>query len=127
MIRKLLTFYIQTLSVEVLTMSQSRSCSGCHAEPAVKQAGKIEKLEKGERSGNPRYPHVFVGKQAIYSDTDAQIIVTVEADDCDANCDVFTLKPARILKDQNNEHSDEQPFHVSKNAGDNCWKLHALI
>ena len=58
-------------------MAGCRSCSGCSPEPSSQITRKAEKLEKGERSENPRYPHVFVGKQAIYSDETAQIIVTV--------------------------------------------------
>jgi hypothetical protein len=88
---------------------------------------KVEKLEKGERSDNPRYPHVFEGRQAIYTDDNAQMIVTVLEDRCDEECDSFTLKPQKILKDEHNRHSIEESFEVSQPADEHCWKLHALI
>lgn len=108
-------------------MAGCRSCSGCSPEPSSQVTKKAEKLEKGERSGNPRYPHVFVGKQAIYTDDTAQIIVTVVSDDSDDACDCFSLKPQRILKDSREDHKVGEPFEVSQSAGDNCWKLRALI
>jgi len=84
-------------------------------------------LEKVRRSDNPRYPHVFVGKQAIYTDQDAQVIVTVVSDDCDDQCDCFTLNPQQILKDRQKHHSLDNAFEVSQPAGETCWKLQALI
>ncbi len=108
-------------------MAGCRSCSGCSPEPSAQITKKAEKLEKGERSGNPRYPHVFVGKQAIYSDETAQIIVTVVSDNSDDACDCFSLKPQRILKDSGDEHRVGEPFEVSQAVGENCWKLRALI
>jgi hypothetical protein len=84
-------------------------------------------LEKVERSGNPRYPHLFVGKQAIYTDENAELIVTVLEDTCDETCDCFTLKPQRVLKDLLGKHANEVAFGVAQPAGDNCWKLRALI
>jgi len=108
-------------------MTGCRSCSGCLPETNAGPNKVAEKLEKGERSGNLRYPYVFVGKQAIYSENGIQMIVTVLTDDCDDKCDYFTLKPNRILKDSGNEHSAGQSFNVSQTAGQNCWKLQALI
>jgi hypothetical protein len=108
-------------------MSGCRSCSGCSTDVSYAPAKTPEKLEKGERSGNPRYPHVFVGKQAIYSDGQSSMIVTVLEDKCDDECDCFTLKPQRILQDKLKQHSIEKAFDVSQPAGDICWKLHALI
>jgi len=108
-------------------MGGCRSCSGCSTEPNFSAPKKAEKLEKGRRSGNPRYPHIFVGKQAIYSDPDAQMIVTVLTDDCDDKCDCFTLNPLRILKDLHKKHSLGNAFDVSQPVGETCWKLQALI
>lgn len=108
-------------------MSGCRSCSSCSPNPRPQPTGKAEKLEKGERSNNPRYPHVFVGKQAIYTDEGVQMIVTVVEDQCDESCDCFTLDPQRILKDLREEHSVGKSFNISKPADDNCWKLRALI
>jgi len=87
----------------------------------------VEKLEKSDRSCNPRYPHVCEGKQAIYSDENSQIIVTVLSDTCDEDQDRFTLKPQRILKDPLDHHTTEQTFQVSQPAGADLWKLQALI
>jgi len=88
---------------------------------------KAEKLEKSERSGNPRYPHLFVGGEAVYSDERVQMIVTVLADNCDDECDCFTLKPNRLLKGSLENGSDEDGFEVTQQAGESCWKLRALI
>ena len=79
---------------------------------------KAEKLEKLERSGNPRYPNIFVGEQAMYSDKNAQVIVTVLKDGCDPKCDSFRLKPLRILKDKLDKYSAEEPFDVRLWLGD---------
>jgi hypothetical protein len=108
-------------------MSRSRSCSRCVPEPGPMKQEKVEKLGIGETSGNPRYPHLFVGRQAIYSDGKVQIIVTVEADSCDETCDNFTLRPFRILKDETGTHEVDKTFNASQSAGDRCWKLHALL
>jgi hypothetical protein len=89
--------------------------------------GKAEKLDALERSGNPRYPHVFVGKQAIYSDDQIQMIVVVVSDDCDENCDNFTLSPQLVLKDSSNGSAVREAFTVSQPAGREHWKLCALI
>ena len=108
-------------------MSGCRSCTSCSSEPNYRSIKQAEKLEKVERSGNPRYPHVFVGKQAIYTDENAELIVTVLEDTCDDSCDCFALKPQRILKDHLGEHAKEEAFNVAQPAGDVCWKLRALI
>lgn len=108
-------------------MAGCSSCSGCSPEPSSRPTKKAEKLEKGERSGNPRYPLVLVGRQAIYSDDDCQIIVTVLSDDSDDNCDCFTLKPQTILKDTRHTHVPGESFDISKSVGENCWKLQALL
>jgi hypothetical protein len=108
-------------------MSGCRSCSGRSERISCSPNMKVEKLEKGERSDNPRYPHVFEGRQAIYTDDNAQMIVTVLEDRCDEECDSFTLKPQKILKDKLSEHSIEESFEVSQAADECCWKLHALI
>ncbi len=108
-------------------MSGCRSCSSCSPNPSPQPTRKAEKLEKGERSDNPRYPHVFVGKQAIFVNESVQMIVTVVEDQCDDACDCFTLDPQRILKDPRKEHSVGKSFNVSKQPGDNCWKLSALM
>ena len=108
-------------------MAGCKSCSGCSSEPSPRATRKAEKLEKVELSGNPRYPLIFVGKQAIYSDDSAQLIVTVLSDNSDDTCDCFSLKPQRVLKDTREEHKAGEPFDVSQSAGENCWKLQALI
>ncbi|MCX5861094.1 MAG: hypothetical protein WCG29_07475 [Desulfomonile sp.] len=108
-------------------MTGCRSCSDRLPETCANPAKTAEKLEKGERSGNSRYPLVFVGSQAIYSENGIQMIVTVLADDCDGNCDLFTLKPTRILKDSTNGYAIGQSFDVTQPAGENCWKLQALL
>lgn len=108
-------------------MAGCKSCSECSPEPSSQPTKKAEKLEKRELSGNPRYPHIFVGKQAIYSDDGAQIIVTVLMDNSDDACDCFSLKPQRILRDAREEHKTGEPFEVSQPAGETCWKLRALI
>jgi hypothetical protein len=108
-------------------MAGCRSCSGCAPEPSAQSAKKAEKLEKVEQSGNPRYPHVLIGKQAIYSDEEAQLIVTVLSDDSDEACDCFQLKPQRILKDVRLKYAAGSSFEVSQAAGEKCWKLSALL
>ncbi len=108
-------------------MSGCRTCSETCSEPTFQRLNEAEKLEKIESSGNPRYPRVFVGKQAIYSDDQAQIIVNVVADECDENRDCFTLEPQTILKDPSNQYAPSKPFNVLQPVGDGSWKLHALI
>ena len=108
-------------------MSGCKSCSGRAPEPCSKPLSKAEKLEKRETSGNPRYPHVLVGKQAIYTDEHLQMIVKVVADESDESCDSFTLSPQRVLKDSRENRSVPETLHVSQAAGESCWKLHALI
>jgi hypothetical protein len=108
-------------------MSGCKSCSGHAPEPVSRTLGKAEKLEKSERSGNPRYPHVLVGQQAIYSDGEVQMIVKVVADESDESCDSFTLKPQRVLKNSKEELSMPETFQVSQPAGESCWRLHALL
>ncbi len=108
-------------------MSGCRSCSGYAQDTKYNPTTKAEKLEKTERSDNPRYPHVFVGKQAIYTDSSAQMIVNVVADTCNEECDCFSLKPVRILKDKHKSFAQDETFEVSKQAGDDEWKLAALI
>jgi hypothetical protein len=68
-----------------------------------------------------------VGKQAIYSDNQIQMIVIVMSDDCDENCDSFTLKPQHVLKDSSNGSSVQEAFTVSQPVGRESWKLCALI
>jgi hypothetical protein len=82
---------------------------------------------EGTASDNPRYPHVFVGKQAIYTDQDVQMIVAVVSDDCDDKCDCFTLNPLQILRDLQKKHSLGNAVDVSQPVGESCWKLQALI
>lgn len=108
-------------------MGGCSSCSGCTTEPNFSPTKKADKLEKVQRSDNARYPHVFVGKQAIYTDQDVQMIVTVVSDDCDDRCDCFTLNPQQILKDLQKKHSPGNAFDVSQPVGEICWKLQALI
>lgn len=108
-------------------MSGCRSCTGCSSDKNYQPVKNVEKLEKSDLSCNPRYPHICVGKQAIYSDENSQIIVTVLTDACDESQDRFTLKPQRILKDPLDHHMTQQTFQVSQPAGAQCWKLQALI
>ena len=107
-------------------MAGCRSCSGCSPDLSISPTKKAEKLEKAERSNNERYPHVFVGKQAIYSDDCTQAIVTVIADKCDDECDCFVLQPQRVLRNSDNK-IQESAFEIVKSVGETCWKLHALI
>jgi hypothetical protein len=108
-------------------MSGCKSCSSCSHEREIRPPKKAEKLQKGERSDNPRYPHIFVGKQAIFSDKNVQMIVTVILDECDEKSDRFTLKLQRILKNNGKSEVENGTFQVSQPAGDVRWKLHALI
>lgn len=108
-------------------MSGCRSCTDCSSDRNYQPVKNVEKLEKSDRSCNPRYPHVFVGKQAIYSDENCQVIVTVLTDACDEAQDRFILRPQRILKDLSDHYTTEQTFQVSQPAGEHHWKLQALI
>ncbi|MEW6139010.1 MAG: hypothetical protein AB1733_12315 [Thermodesulfobacteriota bacterium] len=108
-------------------MSGCKSCSTRSPQPLPQPARKAEKLEKGERSDNPRYPHLFVGTQAIYVDDKVQMIVTVVEDQCDDACDCFTLNPQRILKASCKEPKLGKPMCVRQGAGERSWKLSALI
>ncbi len=108
-------------------MSRSRSCSRCVPEPGPRKPDKVEKLGAGQTSGNPRYPHLFVGRQAIFADEEVQLIVSVESDNCDETCDNFGLRPIKVLKDETGGHKVGKTFHVSKSVGERCWKLHALL
>lgn len=108
-------------------MAGCRSCSSCSSEKDYSPLNKAEKLEKINLSRNPRYPLVFVGKQAIYSDENTQVIVTVLNDCCDETRDCFTLKPQRILKDSLEQYSIETAFEVTQAAGEQTWRLQALI
>jgi hypothetical protein len=84
-------------------------------------------LEKKSLSGNPRYPHVVPGCQAILTDETKQIIVEVLSDNCDEKHDRFTLKIERVLRDTNGNSSEILTLDVDQPAGDSCWKLQALI
>jgi hypothetical protein len=110
-----------------MTMSGCKSCSSCSPETTYQAAGKAQKLEKPVLSNNPRYPRVFAGTEAIFSDETAQIIVTVVSDLCDECCDCFTLVPHRILKDPGNAYAVDEEFQVSKEVGENSWTLRALL
>lgn len=108
-------------------MAGCTSCSGCNPYSAVTRTPQLEKLEGGGRSPNPRYPLVFVGRQAIYIQNGSQVIVTVMEDMCDDRCDCFTLKPVRILRDPKEEYEVGKTFEVSQAVGTCIWKLQALI
>ncbi|MGO8879873.1 MAG: hypothetical protein ACLPVO_11220 [Desulfomonilaceae bacterium] len=108
-------------------MSGCKSCTDCRTEPSFKSVNKLEKLEKNSRSGNPRYPHIVPGCQAILTDETKQIIVEVLSDNCDEKQDRFTLKIERVLRDTNGNSSEILTLDVDQAAGDSCWKLQALI
>jgi hypothetical protein len=108
-------------------MAGCKSCSGRSHKIEAKAVKPAEKLGCCELSSNPRYPRVFVGKEAIYSDENVQMIVTVISDNSDEKQDNFVLKPYRILKDVLKKHASGDPFEVTQPAGEHCWKLHALI
>lgn len=108
-------------------MSGCSSCSTRSPQPLAQPNRRAEKLEKAERSDNPRYPHLLVGMQAIYVDDEIQMIVTVVEDRCDDDSDCFTLKPQRIIKACRKEPSLGKSFSVRQAAGEKCWKLSALI
>ncbi len=108
-------------------MGGCRSCTGCAAQPAFAPAGRAEKLEKTDTSDNPRYPHIFVGKQAIFRDEKCHIIVTVVHDKCDETCDCFTLKADTIISNGPDRHSVGELFEVRQPADCRSWHLHALL
>lgn len=108
-------------------MAGCTSCSGCNPYSATTKNPELEKLEKGVRSPNPRYPLVFVGKQAIYSENGIQMIVTVMDDQCSDECDSFVLKPVHILQDPKGEYAIGEPFEVTQTVGASLWKLQGLI
>ncbi len=108
-------------------MSGCRSCSGCAPEPRYTPNKKPEKLSPMETSGNPRYPRVFVGSQAIYSDANVQMIVEVLADECDESTDKFLVEPRTILKGSSEASSYEKGMLILQPVGECCWKLQALL
>lgn len=108
-------------------MAGCKSCSRHSHKPEPKRVKLAEKLENCELSSNPRYPRVFVGKEAIYSDENVQMIVTVVSDESDEARDCFTLKPFRVLRDALAKYASGDPFEVTQPAGGRYWKLHALI
>lgn len=108
-------------------MSGCRSCSGCAPEPRYTVNKKPEKLSPIETSGNPRYPRVFVGAQAIYSDPNVQMIVEVISDECDDSNDKFEVEPKTILKGAPDTVSLQKCMLIHQQAGESCWKLQALL
>jgi hypothetical protein len=108
-------------------MTKCRSCSNRSPERNTRTPQPAEKLEKGPESSNPRYPQLFVGNQAIYSDNQFQMIVKVISDNSDEGSDRFTLLPVRVLRvlDGNTPCSEE--FEVSQPVGQKSWKLQALL
>lgn len=107
-------------------MSGCKSCSGCRPEPGFKSIEKLEKLSKQELSGNPRYPHIVPGCQAMLTDETKQVIVEVLSDECDETTDRFTLRVERVLR--NSEGADTSAtISVNQTAGKGRWKLQALI
>jgi len=55
------------------------------------------------------------------------MIVTVLSDESDDNCDCFTLKTQKVLKDAGAQRLPGESFEISKAVGENCWKLQALL
>lgn len=108
-------------------MSGCRSCSGCAPEPRFTPNKKPEKLSPIQTSGNPRYPRVFVGAQAIYSDADLQMIVEVVSDECDDSMDKFQVEPKTILKGASEMDVHPKPMLIHQQAGAGNWKLQALL
>ncbi len=108
-------------------MAGCKSCSGRSHLAEPRQPRAVEKLANCELSSNPRYPRIFVGKQAIYSDENTQLIVTVVSDESDEKQDRFILKLTTILKDLLENYSDGDQFQIDQIAGEHRWKLHALI
>lgn len=108
-------------------MSGCRSCSGCAPESRYTPTKKPEKLSPIETSGNPRYPRVFVGGQAIYSDANVQMIVEVISDECDDSTDRFQVEPRTILRGSSENECRQEHMLILQPAGDSCWKLQALL
>ena len=108
-------------------MSGCRSCSGCAPEPRFTPNKKPEKLSPVETSGNPRYPRLFVGSQAIYSDSDVQMIVQVISDECDDSTDKFQVEPKTILRGGSESCLETKCMLIHQAVGDTCWKLQALL
>ena len=108
-------------------MSGCRSCSGCAPEPRFTPSKRPEKLSPVETSGNPRYPRVFVGSQAIYSDSDVQMIVQVISDECDDSTDKFQVEPKTILKCGPEGGPETKCLLITQQVGESCWKLQALL
>jgi hypothetical protein len=108
-------------------MTKCRSCSDCSPERNIRTPQPAEKLEKGPESSNPRYPRVFVGNQAIYSDDEFQMIVKVISDNSDESFDRFSLLPVRVLKILDGNTPCPEEFEVSQSVGQKCWKLKALL
>jgi hypothetical protein len=106
-------------------MSGCRSCSQSCSDANHQPTAKAEKLEKMEQSGNPRYPRIFEGEEAIFNDGKAQVIVTVMEDKCDDKQDLFTLKTLEIVSGK--PECNQDTFTVCQDAGEKCWKLQALI
>jgi hypothetical protein len=108
-------------------MAGCKSCSGCSDKPYSQPINKAEKLEKAEKSGNPRYPHIFEGNQAIYVNSGLQMIVTVVHDLCDDQCDCFEILPQRVLRRPEKTEVSVEAFTISKRVSENTWKLQALL
>ncbi len=108
-------------------MSGCKSCTGCRIEPSFKSLNKLEKLGKSSRSGNPRYPLILPGCQAILTDNAKQVIVEVVSDNCDESTDRFTLRIERVIRDSNKDSIVNSTIEVDQQAGDSCWSLQALI
>lgn len=108
-------------------MSGCRSCSGCAPEPRFTPNKKPEKLSPVETSGNPRYPRLFVGSQAIYSDSDVQMIVEVVSDECDDSTDKFQVEPKTILKGGLDKCLYTKCMLIRQAVGESSWKLQALL
>jgi hypothetical protein len=103
-------------------------CKSCgKPKPSIQPIKQAQKLESSQRGWNTRYPHILVGKQALYSDTDVQMIVTVVADHSDTDTDMFVIKPQRILKSAEGRTTGDEEFEITQPAGGATWKLKALI
>ena len=107
-------------------MSGCKSCSGCRPEPSFKSIEKLEKLSKQELSGNPRYPHIVPGCQAMLTDETRQVIVEVLSDECDETTDRFTLRVERVLRNLEGPETSAT-ISVKQAVGKGSWKLQALI
>ena len=108
-------------------MSGCKSCSGCKPEPSFRRVDKLDKLEKDPCSGNPRYPRIVTGCQAILTDESRQLIVEVLSDDCDERTDRFTVRIERALQGAEGDQPAASTIEIDQAAGDCLWKLQALI